>query len=125
MGGQRRTQRFPVDYDINYTARSADGRIAGAGRAVNMSSGGILFTAEHTLDVGWQVELSINWPTKLDGKQPLKLVVVGNVVRSGAGETALEIHEYEFRIRAKQPIAVRPSALSDAPERLRPERATG
>lgn len=101
-GGQRRTQRFPVDCEVKYTTLGDfETRTAGCGRAVNMSSKGVLFTTEHCLEVGQEVELSITWPAKLDGKVPLKLVVVGSIVRSGGREAAVQIQNYDFRIRGR------------------------
>jgi len=52
------------------------------GKTLNIGSGGILFTTEETLPMGRQVEVSVNWPARLDGACPLQFVVVGRVVRS-------------------------------------------
>ena len=101
---QRQSLRFPVECELLYKSlTSTPEQIIGLGQTLNISSGGVLFTTEEALKVGEDMELSINWPTKLDGKQPLKFVVVGRVVRNGGGTAALQIQRYEFRIRGKNP----------------------
>jgi len=65
---------------------------------VNMSSHGILFVDDQTLRQGTRVEVVVDWPLKLDGEVPLKLIVLGSVVRSEKGCVALAIQRHEFRI---------------------------
>jgi hypothetical protein len=43
------------------------------------------------------VELAISWPIMLNDTCPLKLVVIGKVVRSSAALTAVQMERYEFR----------------------------
>jgi hypothetical protein len=64
-----------------------------------MGSGGFLFTTEDTLPVGRRVEVSVNWPVKLDGICPLQFVATGRVIRSDAQTAAVRIEKYEFRTR--------------------------
>jgi hypothetical protein len=45
------------------------------------------------------VELSVNWPARLDGTCALKFVALGRVVRSEANRAAVRIERYEFRTR--------------------------
>jgi hypothetical protein len=75
-------------------------RVIGTGRTLNIGSGGVLFTTEEQLPLGRSVELSVNWPARLDGTCPLKFVAVGRVVRSEAEIAAVRIERYEFRTRA-------------------------
>jgi hypothetical protein len=42
-----------------------------------MSTRGILFVDDQNLNQGRKVEVVIDWPVKLDGEVPLKLIVVG------------------------------------------------
>lgn len=98
---RRGTNRFPVREDLRYRvihARSA--QISGCGATLNIGSGGILFTTENRLPVGRTVELSINWPARLDGICPLQLVAIGRVVRSEAQRAAVRIERYEFKTRS-------------------------
>lgn len=96
---RRRTSRFPVQEDLRYRVVHKTGT-TGTGRTLNIGSGGILFTTEEKLPVGRQVELSVNWPARLDGVCPLKFVAMGRVVRAEARTAAIRIERYEFRTRA-------------------------
>ena len=72
----------------------------GAGKTVDMSSGGILFTTAEPLQPGRLVELSISWPARLDGTCLLQLVATGHIVRSDSSTAAVRIERYEFKTRA-------------------------
>jgi hypothetical protein len=65
-----------------------------------MGSGGILFTTEEPLQVGRMVELSVNWPARLDGTCPLQFVATGRVVRAEEDRAAVRIERYEFKTRS-------------------------
>ena len=75
------------------------------GKTLNIGSGGVLFTTEEKLPLGRQVEISINWPARLDGTCPLKFVASGRVVRSEQSRAAVRIERYEFRTRASGELA--------------------
>jgi hypothetical protein len=95
---RRGSDRFPIEREVRYkvlSKRSNDE--AGSGKTINMSSSGVLFTAEHFLLPGKRVEVSISWPAQLNNKTNLKLVARGRVVRCEDGRAALEIQQYEFR----------------------------
>lgn len=79
-------------------ARTA--KITGCGTTLNIGSGGILFTTEERLPLGRTVELSVNWPARLDGICPLQFVATGRVVRSDSQRAAVRIERYEFRTRS-------------------------
>jgi hypothetical protein len=70
------------------------------GTTLNIGSGGILFTTEEKLPIGRTVELSVNWPARLDGTCPLQFVATGRVVRSDALRAAVRIEKYEFKTRS-------------------------
>jgi hypothetical protein len=65
-----------------------------------MGSGGILFTTEEKLPLGRAVELSVDWPARLDGTCPLQFVATGRVVRSEERQAAVRIDRYEFKTRS-------------------------
>jgi hypothetical protein len=46
------------------------------------------------------VELSVNWPARLDGVCLLQFVATGRVVRSEAERAAVHIERYEFKTRS-------------------------
>ncbi len=105
VAGERRgALRFPIDQQVRYKVFARRAVEAGCGRTVNMSSTGILFTAERVLAPGERVELSVNWPAYLDQKHPLKLVAAGRVVRASNGTAAMAIDRYEFRTQGAAPF---------------------
>jgi hypothetical protein len=73
--------------------------VSGSGTTLNIGSGGILFTTEEKLPIGRMVELSVNWPARLDGICPLQFVATGRVIRSDGLKAAVRIERYEFKTR--------------------------
>lgn len=97
---RRGTSRFPLREEVRYRVLHSRGsQVSGIGRTLNIGSGGILFTTEEELPIGRMVELSVNWPARLDGTCPLKFVATGRVVRAEHHQAAVKIERYEFRTR--------------------------
>jgi hypothetical protein len=99
----RRTKsRFPIHRELRYRLMQ-DGRTleAGSGKTVNMGSGGVAFTLDRTLAPGIFIEISISWPVELDNGTPMRLVVLGRVLRSEEGFAACTVDKYEFRTQAR------------------------
>lgn len=97
---RRESSRFPLREDLKYRlVHSKNQAISGAGTTLNIGSGGILFTTEEMLPIGRTVELSVNWPARLDGTCPLKFVAVGRVIRSEPHKAAVRIERYQFKTR--------------------------
>lgn len=97
---RRESNRFPLREDLKYRLiHSKNQDICGTGTTLNIGSGGILFTTEELLPVGRVVELSVNWPARLDGTCALKFVAVGRVVRAEPGRAAVRIERYQFKTR--------------------------
>ena len=102
---RRHAIRFPIRCDIQYRVLgSKAGEQVGTGQTINLSSAGVLFTAAHVLPVKSRVQLSIEWPVRLDRECPLKMVVLGKVVRSEEGCAAVNIKHYELRTRASSDL---------------------
>jgi hypothetical protein len=97
---RRGTSRFPLREEVRYRVLNLRGsEISGVGKTLNIGSGGILFTTQHSLPVGRTVEVSVNWPARLDGTCPLQFVATGRVVRAAESQAAVKIERYEFRTR--------------------------
>lgn len=62
-----------------------------------MSSGGLLVTSQHEIDVGTKIEVHLEWPSRLDGVVALQLLAVGMVVRSEDGSLAVTLEKHQFR----------------------------
>ena len=104
---RRASDRFPLERDVRYrimNRKAADE--LGAGKTLNMSSNGVLFTTDGFLIPGRRVELAISWPAQLNSKVALKLVARGRIVRSEDGVAAVEIQQYEFRTQASTQAAI-------------------
>ena len=104
---RRAADRFPIEREVKFrvlTRKTAEE--SGAGKTVNMSSNGVLFTTDQVLLPGRRVEVAISWPAQLNSKVALKLVARGRVVRYEPGYAAIEIQQYEFRTQASQPFMV-------------------
>jgi PilZ domain-containing protein len=111
---RRLTRRFAIEQEVLY--KVLDHRAAvpesGAGKTLDISSGGVLFETVQRLRPGKRVEVSVNWPAQLEGGCPLKFVAVGRVVRAEDTRAAMHIEQHEFRTRRiKEPQAVEPERL--------------
>src|SRR5512142_180835 len=92
---RRLSGRFPIQQEVLYTLLDGKGRCeACAGKTVDMSSRGILFTTTEAIYPGKRLELAVNWPARLDGTCRLKLVALGRVVRSEGHQAAVTIEQY-------------------------------
>jgi hypothetical protein len=89
--------RYPLDLRVRFQSSAAGARLSGAGLAVNVSSGGVFVASNHPVTVGALVEMSIDWPSMLDGTIPLQLVAVGRVLRRGVAHFAASFDRHEFR----------------------------
>ena len=102
---RRAKKRFPVEQEVRYRALVGQQvRETGAGKTINISSGGVCFTTQKRLATGMAVELSITWPVLLRESCHLKLMVHGSVIRSSAEEAVLAIERYEFRTQGSHGV---------------------
>jgi hypothetical protein len=102
IADRRASDRYSIERELRYKVlNKKDGEEVGCGRTINMSSAGVLFTAEHTLPLGRRIELSISWPAQLNSKCGLRLVARGRIVRFNDGRAAMEIQQYEFKTQPK------------------------
>ncbi len=105
-GNERRhKKRFRIEQDVKYKMLYGQ-RIAetGAGKTVNISSGGVWFTTENMLTAGMPVELSMAWPVLLHDSCPMKLMIYGCVIRSDSRGAAVAIERYEFRTQGSRSL---------------------
>jgi len=99
---RRSKYRFDMQREMRYKV-TGDGAppVSGNGATINMGSGGVAFTAQHTLKPGAFVELSIHWPALLDDSCPMRLIVFGRVLRAHDHSAICSIDKYEFRTAAR------------------------
>jgi hypothetical protein len=100
---RRGSSRQAIEREVQYRILSRkDGDVNSAGKTLNISSSGVLFTTAETLLPGRRMELAIDWPAQLDNKCALKLVARGRVVRFEGDRAALEILQHEFRTKSSR-----------------------
>lgn len=100
---RRGAKRLSIEREVQFRVLNRrEGETEGAGKTLNMSSSGILFTTDQTLLPGRRMELAISWPAHLDNRCALKLVARGRVVRFEGQAAALEIMQHEFRTRSSK-----------------------
>jgi len=100
-GAERRTNaRFPCRLAVSYQALEHPFFSGTAtSETVNISSKGLLFSTEEALQPGQLLQVSVDWPARLENQVPLKLVAEGRIVRNVNGQAAMRIDKYEFRTR--------------------------
>ena len=103
LAERRGSSRFPMREEVRYKMLHGKVVTTGVGKTLNIGSGGVLFTTEQRLPVGRVVEISVNWPARLDGTCALKFVASGRVIRAEEDRAAVRIERYEFRTRASRP----------------------
>jgi hypothetical protein len=85
----------------------------GTSETLNISSKGVLFRADEALEPGQLVQVSLDWPARLENQIPLKLVAEGRIVRNIKGVAAMTIEKYEFRTR-RAPVPAQANAAKPA-----------
>ncbi|HLG97820.1 MAG TPA: hypothetical protein VKX49_16015 [Bryobacteraceae bacterium] len=101
--------RFPMRREVEYKlVEDGIARESGHGETIDIGSGGVSFSTDRNMRTGSFIQLSISWPVLLDDACPMRLVVFGRVVRSGAGICACTVDKYEFRTRGRGLHAVQP-----------------
>jgi hypothetical protein len=104
---ERRSKvRFPLNLRVTYRTLSRGSTSYGEGWVVNMNRSGVLVSIEHEISVGARVELSIEWPSLLHGRVPLRFVTAGEVVRCDASSFAVTLVRYQFRTAKRKVTAI-------------------
>jgi DNA-binding NarL/FixJ family response regulator len=101
---RRTNARFPCRLAVSYQALEHP-FLSGVATSetLNISSKGLLFATEEALQTGQLIQVSVDWPARLENQVPLKLVAEGRIVRNLNGLLAMRIDKYEFRTRRVKP----------------------
>jgi DNA-binding NarL/FixJ family response regulator len=122
-GADRRTNaRFPCRLAVSYQALEHP-FLSGVATSetLNISSKGLLFSADAALQPGQLLQVSVDWPARLENQVPLKLVAEGRIVRNLNGLAAMRIDKYEFRTRrAKTQKSAADGPVINNSEKARP-----
>src|SRR5215472_15479222 len=94
---QRRTRRFKLQLPLSITRSGAE-RVALAGYTKNISSTGVLFTANREPDIGGPIEYVIT--LNHEGPQSVNLRCMGKVVRSDRLDPRAADGQESFQVAA-------------------------
>jgi hypothetical protein len=94
---QRRTRRFKLQLPLSITRTGAE-RVAFTGCTENISSSGVLFTAQREPDLGGPIEYIIT--LNHDGPQSVNLRCLGKVLRTDIVACADNQSETNYQIAA-------------------------
>lgn len=116
---RRSKARYPVELKVRFRALPSDGiALLGCGRTLNVSSSGLLIaTDEPLVKAGSRLHVSMEWPSMLNDKTPLQLIVVCRVIRRQASGFAAVMERYQFRTRKAERRAAadrKPNSLAMA-----------
>lgn len=110
---ERRSRvRFPLDLRVSYRTLERDDPFAGEGWVVNMNGRGVLVSSRQEIGIGARIELSIEWPSLLHGRVPLRFVTQGQVVRCDGSSFAVILAKYQFRTAKRKVTSI--DSYSDA-----------
>ena len=99
---RRNKHRFAIQREVRYkTAEDGVVVAAGNGQTINMGSGGVAFQFEGAIQTGAFVELSISWPVLLDETCPMRLIVLGQVIRTSGRKAVCTVDKWEFRTQSR------------------------
>jgi hypothetical protein len=107
FGGERRSgRRFPIRMDFRYRlSRSGQGTTpVASGCVVDISRTGILFSPRLSYPEDGVMVLLIDWPARRDKAPPVRLSVLGTVVRSDDRGTAIRIMRHGFELGREEPM---------------------
>jgi len=68
----------------------------GEGVTIELSSKQLLFVANEPITVGRYLRVSLDWPARLEGKRPLRLIILGHVLQAEEGGTLMAIERHKF-----------------------------
>lgn len=115
MTSERRIKvRYPLELTVQYQTLGMQAPVSGSGQTLNVSSSGMLITAEHVLPEGCHLRVTVEWPTLLNGTTALQLVTTGKVVRRHDSALGIAFDQYQFRTRKQKPPIVLPAAAVTA-----------
>jgi DNA-binding NarL/FixJ family response regulator len=126
-GADRRTNaRFPCRLAVTYQALEHP-FLSGVATSetLNISSKGLLFATEEALQPGQLLQVSVDWPARLENQVPLKLVAEGRIVRNVDGLAAMRIDKYEFRTRRTRPQSTASAGSTKENQASRPAETAG
>jgi hypothetical protein len=92
---QRRNQRFDLKLPFEIIRTGTNTRMVGETK--NMSSSGVLFTSDASVEIGEPIEYLITFPKPAGSRSEVRLRCVGTVLREDPeSKFAATLERYEF-----------------------------
>ena len=88
---------YPIRLRLRYRATSKRGPLYGFGQTTMMSSQEIIFAAGDGLEPGMKAEVALAWPSLLDSRIRLQLVLQVIITGSEDGVAKAQILAHHFR----------------------------
>ena len=96
-GNRRADRRYDLELRLRFSYQRSGEVMAGVGRTLDLSRGGVRFLAEMPPPEGAEVELRIEWPFLLQNVCALELVMNGTVLGSDERGTVMQTRDFTFR----------------------------
>ena len=95
---RRSHRRYPVRLSLRYRlSRNGTILLEGTGTTRDFSAGGVFVCTDRVLPEGFDIELWMDWPVKMNGAPFLSVSMAGRVVRGTETGSAIRIEQSEFR----------------------------
>ena len=94
---RRSATRYPIERDLSYRVIGSAGQEVRTARTVNVSTSGILFSADAVPALGRRLALQVRWPRRSDQQPELDLVILGRVVRATGTSAAIAYETFDLR----------------------------
>jgi hypothetical protein len=100
MAERRSRFRYPLALNVSYVTLRGASPLVAVGRTLNVSSSGFLIaSARQMVCDGSELQLSLEWPSRLNGETPLQLIALCRVIRSEPDLFAVRLQSYQFHTR--------------------------
>jgi PilZ domain len=101
VSDRRSKARYPVEMNVRYRTLIDGAERVGIGRTLNVSSRGLLIASEQQIvQDGSRLQMSLEWPSLLNGTTPLQLITMCRVIRCYPSAFAVRLESYQFRTSA-------------------------
>ena len=95
---RRSHRRYPVRLRLRYRlSRNGTILLEGTGTTRDFSAAGVFVCTDRVLPEGFEIELWMDWPVKMNGAPFLCASMAGRVVRGTDTGSAVRIEQSEFR----------------------------
>jgi hypothetical protein len=95
---------FPIQLELAFKVISKDRVWCGSGSTLSIGSKELAFTADRPLEAGMTAEISLVWPSLLENRVRLQLVLETSIARVLGNRVEARISRYRFRTRGARAL---------------------